>query len=291
MNPHAKSFCPSVSCCFVNPLTLGSADECLTLSSSSGTDIMHMNQDTLTMIIRRLSPEDIANVAISSKEMNEMTKGYPKISALAEYYRTKDERRYGTPTHLISALFAVSQYVHDAHVADEIMAELVKGARLTESDGPVLVKAMTPCSDESTTRVIGVLRRLPGFTLCMKSARSENYTSPLVCVCSEARPRSTEAMLDIPETDVNVIVSNGIVCAPLLHWLLVKWDIDELKRDAAKKRIVRSILERPDQDLHRPWKMAGLGTRKAMELVWERDLPEDKDDLEAKADLLRVLSW
>jgi hypothetical protein len=260
---------------FVNYMDGADEDDAIELPSPSGTDIMHMNVDTLTVILRGLSPENVCNFTMSCKEMNVR---FPKTSALAEWYRT----RYG---NLIRALFAVDP---DADVADGIMDSLVRGARLEESDGPVLLEEIEMRSDARTARVIGVLRRVPGFALCMISARSDFYASPLVCACLGEKPLSTEVILDVPETDVSIIVDNGIVSAPLLHWLFVKWNIDDMKQDAAKKRIVRSILKRPDLDLARPWKMS-FGTRKPFEILWERTLPGEKDDLEAKAELLRVL--
>lgn len=293
MNPHAKPFYPLCTPPFVYlPDDAEDANEVLNESEGSSalkpSDILRIDLDTLTIILKMLSPTDIVNMTFSCKEMKRLIEGLPKVSAVAEFYRLKNERMYGEPTHLISALFAAS-YLPDVCMTNNVMAELVKGARLKESDGIFLIKEMEACSDERVTRVIGVLIgcQVPGFALCMKSGYS-CYSSPLHCACSNLQPGSAEALLQIPETDVNIIVNNGIVSAPLLHWLLVKWDLSELKEDARKKRILRAILSRPDLNLRRPWKML-TGTFKAMEIVWKCALQDEKADLNAQADLLRAL--
>jgi len=78
--------------------------------------------------------------------------------------------------------------------------------------------------------------------------------------------------------------------APILHWILVKWYIDDMKEDARKKRILLAILKRTDLDISRSWKMKMLnGSYKAMEIAWDRTIRDEKGDLDAKDDLIAVL--
>jgi hypothetical protein len=294
LNPHAKPFYfYSAETCllplhpspFVYPSPEGEDQVC---EEDSQSDIMRLDLDTLTIILGMLSPTDIANMALSCKEMDGMIEGAPKISAVAEFYRSENERIYGVSTNLVSTLFAAS-YISDVSLADDVMAELVKGKRLTDMDVPFLIREMSRYSDKRVLRVVGVLRHVPGFSLCMKASHS-SCSSPLHCACSNLLPGTVEVFLQIPETDVNIIVRNSIMSAPILHWILVKWYIDDMKEDARKKRILLAILKRTDLDISRSWKMKMLnGSYKAMEIAWDRTIRDEKGDLDAKDDLIAVL--
>lgn len=266
--------------------------------------IMRLEAGPMGLILESLMPREVIAVMATCKELREAIRGRPAARALAHFYRSRtdivevrDDGEEGAfffgfgrfeerQTPLMHAVARASSLPNIA-LSVQVMEELVRGIHLTESDGRCMMRnGIGAYCDESIARALSVLARLPGFREHFLTARDDFYASPLHCACINVKPRTAELLLRYPETDLNVIVGNGIVAAPLLHFLAVRWDADEMERDAGKARILRALLERPDLDIHRSWHIVPLGPRKVLELVYREALPTEQDDLHARQLLL-----
>lgn len=290
LNAFAKPFVPKSSVTVRNPLPPITALDEETGGDEDGTNIIDLPTSILCLILQYLTPSCIVCLASTCRAIRVRVQGLrlPTARAVAEFIRPKETTASrDRPSDLVSALFSACSIISNPCVANDVMEELVRGEQLTESDGEILISKMAETSDDRTTRVLGFLRRLPGFDACMK-ASTDCYCSLLHCACAECRAGVAEKLLEDPQTDITTIVSNGIVDAPILHWYLIKWSVDDMKKDSRKMRIIRAMLMRPDVDLNLAWKGIFF-TRKPMEIVWDCDLPSEKDNLDAKEELLKIL--
>jgi len=160
---------------------------------------------------------------------------------------------------------------------------------LTPDDAKGFIMEMSGTSDKTCALAVRVLRSVQGFDECL-SARGRGYLCPLHCACIEQKPETTELLAEFYSgEDLDAcVVGNGIVQAPLLFWLAVKWWHGD--RSTKSRRILSSLIGKPDVNLHRVYPLAPIGDRKVMELLMDTSLPSDQDDLAARERFLRRTS-